>query len=222
MPDAIHLEGADLFQDLDDFRLDAYTPFSDLESSLARLVCFLTAAMEESGHRVRAIEKSVYEIEFADGRKLKFTTDREIGKDRQDLELIGLDHTLVQELLDRYKRVPVEAIGVAVQSDHAPDGVVSLWFVESHGKAGERKGTVQAVAVDPTGQRLPLLERAVENVFHYASAEPTLSLDARLAVLRRDLEPMLYRDLQHRGVVAEEMGFSSELVGWIEVSSLNV
>ena len=101
---------------------------------------FLTAAMEESGHRVRAIEKSVYEIEFADGRKLKVTTDREIGKDRQDLELMGLDHPLVQELLGRYKRVPAEAIGVAVQADQAPAGVVSLWFVESHGKAGERKG----------------------------------------------------------------------------------
>ncbi len=209
----------DLFQDLDDFRLDDYKPFSDLESSLARLVRFLTAAMEESGHRVRVIEKSVYEIEFADGRKLQFTSDRENGKDRQDLELIGLDHPLVQELLDRYKRVPMEVIGVAVQADHTPDGVVSLWFVESHGKGGERKGNVQAVAVEPAGQRLPHLEHAVEKVFHYAPAEPMLSLDARLAVFKRDLEPMLYRDLQHRGVVAEGMGFSSELIGWIEVRS---
>src|ERR1039457_6282501 len=75
----------DLFQDLDDFRLDDYKPFSDVESSLARLIRFLSAAMEESGHRVRAIEKSVYEIEFADGRKLNVTTDRDLAKDRQDL-----------------------------------------------------------------------------------------------------------------------------------------
>jgi hypothetical protein len=184
---------------------------------LARLVRFLTAAMEESGHRVRAIEKSVYEIEFADGRKLKVTTDREIGKDRQDLELMGLDHPLVQELLGRYKRVPAEAIGVAVQADQAPAGVVSLWFVESHGKAGERKGNVQAMAVDLDGQRLPHLERALEKVFHHAPAEPSLTLDARLAVLKKDLEPMPYRDLPHRGVVVEGMGFSSDLIGWIEV-----
>lgn len=98
--------------------------------------------------------------------------------------------------------------------------MVSLWFVEIHGKVGERKGNVQAVAVDSAGQRIPHLERAVEKVFHYAPAEPTLSLDARLAVLKRDLEPMLYRDLQHRGVVAEGMGSSSELIGWIEVRSV--
>lgn len=207
----------DLFQDLDDFRLDDYTPFSDVESSLARLVRFLTAAMEESGHRIRTIEKGVYEIEFADGHKLKFTTDRELAKDRQELELMGLDHPLAQELLGRYKRVPAEAIGVAVQADDTPAGVMSLWFVESHGKAGERKGNVQALAVDLDGQRLPQMERAVEKVFHQAAAEPSLTMDVRLAVLKKDLEPMLNRDLQRRGVVADEMGFSSELIGWIEI-----
>ncbi len=92
-----------------------------------------------------------------------------------------------------------------------------MWFVESHGKAGERKGNVQAMAVDLGGQRLPHMERVVEKVFHQAPAEPSLTLDARLAILKKDLEPMLYRDLQHRGVVAEGMGFSSELIGWIEV-----
>jgi hypothetical protein len=208
----------DLFQDLDDFRLDDYTPFSDVESSLARLVRFLTAAMEESGHRIRTIEKGVYEVEFADGRKLKFTTDRELAKDRQELELMGLDHPLAQELLGRYKRVPSEAIGVAVQADDTPAGVMSLWFVESHGKAGERKGNVQALAVDLDGQRLPQMERAVEKVFHQAAAEPSLTMDVRLAVLKKDLEPMLNRDLQHRGVVADGMGFSSELIGWIELT----
>jgi hypothetical protein len=209
----------DLFQDLDDFRLDDYQPFSDVESSLTRLIQFLTAAMEESGHRVRTIEKGVYEIEFADGKKLKITTDREIGKDRQDLELMGLDHPLVQELLSRYKRVPAEGIGVAVQADHLPAGILSLWFVESHGKAGERKGYVQALAVDPDGQRLPHLERAVEKVFHQEPTEPMLLLDARLGILKKDLEPMLSRDLQHRGIVADGMGFSSELIGWIELCS---
>jgi hypothetical protein len=80
-----------------------------------------------------------------------FTTDRELAKDRQGLELMGLDHPLAQELLGRYKRVPAEAIGVAVQADDTPAGVMSLWFVESHGKAGERKGNVQAMAVDLDG-----------------------------------------------------------------------
>jgi hypothetical protein len=113
--------------------------------------------------------------------------------------------------------VPAEAIGAAVQADDTTAGVVSLWFVESHGKAGERKGNVQAMAVDLDGQRLPQMERAVDKIFHQAPAEPSLTLDERLAVLKKNLEPMLSRDLQHRGVVAEGMGFSSELIGWIEM-----
>ena len=77
--------------------------------------------------------------------------------------------------------------------------------------------SVQAMAVDPDGQRLPQMERAVEKVFHRAPAEPSLTLDERLAILKKDLEPMLSRDLQHRGVVVDGMGFSSELIGWIEL-----
>jgi hypothetical protein len=50
-----------------------------------------------------------------------------------------------------------------------------------------------------------------------AGAEPTPSLDARLTILKTDLEHMLYRDLQHRGVVPDGMGFSSQLIGWIEM-----
>lgn len=208
----------DLFQDLDDFRFDDYKPLSDVESGLARLIRFITAAMDESGHRIRAIESKVYEIDFADGRRRKITTDREIAKDRQDLELIGLDHQLVQELLDRYKRVPAEAIGVAIQADHIPPGIVSMWFVEKHGTAGERKDNVQAIAADPDGQRLPHLEREVEKMFHHTPVESSLTLDARRARLTKDLEPMLYRDLQHRGVIADGIGFSSKLIGWVEVN----
>ena len=108
------------------------------------------------------------------------------------MELIGLDHPLAQELLDRYKRVPAEAIGVAVKADDATAGVVSLWFVESHGKAGERKGNVQAMAAGLDGQRLPQMERAVEKVFHHVPAEPSLTLDKRLAILKRNLEPSAF------------------------------
>lgn len=60
---------------------------------------------------------------------------------------------------------------------------------------------------------------AVEKVFHQAKAyEPSLTLSERLEILKKDLEPMLYRDLQHRGVVTDAARFSPELIGWIEVA----
>jgi hypothetical protein len=53
------------------------------------------------------------------------------------------------------------------------------------------------------GQRLPQMERAVEKIFHKAPAEPSLTLDERLAILKKDLEPMLSREIQHRWVVVD-------------------
>jgi hypothetical protein len=43
----------DLFQDLDDFRLDDYKPFSDVKSSMERLVHFVSesASCATRGHR---------------------------------------------------------------------------------------------------------------------------------------------------------------------------
>lgn len=208
----------DLFQDLEDFRLDDYSQFSDVDSSLARLVRFLSAAMEDAGNRVRHLGGALYEIEFADGRRQSFTTDRESGKERSDLELLGLDHPVMQELLGRFKRVPADGLGVCVKSDEMPSGVVSVWFVETHGKAGERRANVLVVAVDRHGQRIPQLERSLERLFDATPAQPEIPANLRGMLMKNYLEPMLYRDLQHRGAVSDSTGFSSQLIVWIEVN----
>jgi hypothetical protein len=106
----------DLFQDLDDFRLDDYKPFADVEPGMKRLVRFLSEAMAADGQQFREAGESVYEIVFSDGRTLRLTTSREKAKDDADLELIGLDHPLVQDLIGRFRRVPAEALGSVVRA----------------------------------------------------------------------------------------------------------
>jgi hypothetical protein len=51
----------DLFQDLEGFSLDDYKPFSDVSSSLQRLVRFLSAAVVDRGHRLVKIDDETYE-----------------------------------------------------------------------------------------------------------------------------------------------------------------
>ena len=208
----------DLFQDLEGFRLDDYEQFSDVQASLMRLVRFLSTAMEQEGHRFRTTEDGLYEIEFSDGRRTRFTTNREASKDQPDIELLGLDHPIVHELLDRYKRVPAEALGVSVKPEHVAPGIIAAWSLETHGKQGERKTSVQIVAADREGQRLPHLERVVDRAFQLPASQPTLAFDTRMAIFRHDLEPMLHRDLKHRGVVPEGATFASTLITWIEIS----
>lgn len=207
----------DLFQDLDDFRLDDYKPFTDIESSMNRLVRFLSEAMAADGHQFRKSGESVYEVIFSDGRSTKLTTDRDKAKEDATLELVGLDHPLVQDLLDRFRRVPAEALGAAVKSEHDDQGVLSLWHVESNGGRGEIRSHLQPIAVDTTGQREQALERSVDVSFTYAAGTPARTLDDRLQLLKNSIEPMLHREIVQRGLDTEHSAFSWELIGWIEI-----
>jgi hypothetical protein len=64
---------------------------------------------------------------------------------------------------------------------------------------------------------MPRLERLGEAVLRYPPASPALNTSERVRILREYLEPMLSRELQHSGVVKDGEGFSTRLVGWVEV-----
>jgi len=42
-------------------------------------------------------------------------------------------------------------------------------------------------------------------------------VDKKLSVLRNTLEPMLQRELEHRGFDRVKHGFEAKLVGWVEL-----
>ena len=208
----------DLFQDLDDFRLDDYKPFADLDSSMERLVRFLSTALRDGGHEWIDLGGAMYEVRFQDGQFVKLTTNRELAKDQPDVGLIGLDHPLVQNLVMRLQSFPPEGIGSSVQSPNGTPATVSLWKVQSHGKAGETRSGLQPIAVDGNGQRQTSLERSLDRLFEMPSAFPVRTADQRLALLRETIEPMLQREVLQRGIAAGRTGFSSEIIGWIEVN----
>ena len=81
-----------MFQDLDDFCMGGYVPLSDVESGMARPVEFLSAAARDAGGSFRNIGSELYELLSADGRIIRFTTNRETVKDDSRLELPWIDH----------------------------------------------------------------------------------------------------------------------------------
>jgi hypothetical protein len=90
----------DLFQDLQGFSLDDYKPFSDVSSSLQRLVHFMSAAVADRQQKLIQIDDETYDLVTMEGtRRARFTLNREIANDQDDLQLLGLDHPIVQEEL---------------------------------------------------------------------------------------------------------------------------
>ena len=137
-----------------------------------------------------------------------------------NVELMGLDHPLVQEELGRWRIVPPEDIGIAVAADVDFPVMLSLWMVEASGKNGERRVVVQPIAVKADGTRVPAVERQYERYLQAPTATPKFSADKRLDLFSRIVEPTLQRELKHKGTANGDDSYSAELSGYVEVVNL--
>jgi hypothetical protein len=208
----------DLFQDLDGFSLDDYRPFSDVRSSLDRLLRFLSAAVADRHQKLIMIDDETYDFVTVDGaRRIRFTLSRDVATSRDDVELLGLDHPLVHEELGRWRNVPPEEIGIAVSANTDALVLLSLWMVEASVGKGERRTVVQPIAVKPDGTRVPAIERQCERYLQAPVAAPAFLPDQRLDLFARTVEPTLQRELKHKGTASGDGSYSADLIGYVEI-----
>lgn len=208
----------DLFQDLQGFSLDDYKPFSDVSSSLQRLVHFMSAAVTDRQQKLIQIDSETYDLVTVEGtRRAHFTLNREIANDQDDLQLLGLDHPIVQEELGRWRSLPPEDVGIAVGGDVGETVLLSLWMVEASTSNGERRVVLQPIAVKKDGTRVPAVERQCERYLSAPAATPQFSADDRLDLFSKAVEPTLQRELKHKGAANGDGSYSAELVGYVEV-----
>jgi len=210
---------SDLFQDLEGFNLDDYKPFEDVTGDLERLVSFLRRGVEGSLRSITQDGPGAYAVvDSRTGATTRFTIDRDAAKDSESLDLLGLDHPLVQEVLQQYRDLAPDQLGAAVRGNGHEPAVLTWWSVEAHGRSGERRFYVRQVAVSRNGQRLPQLDAQAEAAFSLPPAEPQLDVQTRSTFLKQHIEPMLHRDLEHNGLIPAGGGFSAKLIAWVEIA----
>ena len=208
----------DLFQDLDGFCLDDYKPFSDVSSSMDRLVSFLGAAVADRQQRIVQVDDQIYDLVTLDGvRRARFTLNRDTATQSDDMDLLGLDHPLVQEELGRWRSLPPEELGISVSGDDPEPVLLSFWLVEASTGKGDRKVMVQPIAVTREGTRIPVVERQGDSFFNATPSKPQLSFEQSIALFRHAVEPTLHRELKHKGATKGEGSYSLELIGYVEI-----
>ena len=75
------------------------------------------------------------------------------------------------------------------------------------------------IAVDNEGKRLAAWERHPENIWHaQPSSRSGADPEKMLSLLSEKLEPILQRELEHRGLAEGSRGFESKLIGWVEAT----
>ena len=90
-------------------------------------------------------------------------------------------------------------------------------MVEASTGNGERRVTVQPIAVRPDGSRVPTVERQCDKYLQAATAMPATSVEKRLEFFTSIVEPTLQRELKHKGAAAGAGSYSAELVGYVEI-----
>lgn len=208
----------DLFQDLEGFSLDDYKPLSDISGGMDRLVRFLSAALLDRQQRLVKIDDETFEQVTADGTKIiRFTLNRDTATSRDDLELLGLDHPLMQEEFGRWRSLPPEELGLAIEADVEEPILLSFWLVETSTGNTERRIAVQPIAVKQDGTRVPAAERLSERYLQAPPAAPRLNTEHRLDFFNRIVEPTLQRELKQRGSANGDGSYHAELIGYVEL-----
>lgn len=208
----------DLFQDLEGFSLDDYKPFSDVTSSLDRLVRFVSSAVVDRQQRLVKVDNDTFDLMTQDGVcRSRFTLNRDLATSNDSIELMGLDHPLVQEEIGRWRSLPPEDVGIAVEGDIGETVLLSFWMVEASTGNGDRRVVMQPIAVKQDGTRVPAVERQCERYLHAQTTTPVYSPEQRLEIFLQIVEPTLQRELKHKGTANGDGSYSAELIGYVEI-----
>lgn len=207
---------SELFQDLEGFSLDDYRPFANIHPAVERLVAFLTAHLASEGLQVIPLDQGIHAIRNANGDVvLRFTMNRELAQGVDDVDLMGLDHPLIERAIERWKALPPEECGACVASD-GQAAILTWWNIERHGKGGETRRSVQPLAIGSDGKRAAALEATAVSYFQRPPSVPHSDPATRLRLLHEEIEPTLQRELQHQNAGAWDGAFTSNLIAWLE------
>ena len=207
----------ELFQDLDRFSLENYKPLANIDESKARIMEFVRSGVEYSGGSFRTIDELRFEItEDANSAPMLCTLDRDLAQQQEQLELIGIDHPLVNRLLSRWRSAEPSILGAAAAVGVGKPVALSLWLVHSFGARQDAGSHLVPIAVDGTGKRVPSVEKQYRDYFQASAGPPQFQPNQRVALLHEHIEPMLQRELGHRGIAKPDKGYSTEMLVWIE------
>jgi len=209
----------ELFQDLDGFSLDDYKPLSDIDGSKARILTFLQSASVAEGGSFRPIDEHRFAFSL-DGfsQEKTCTLNRDLAQLDDTVELLGIDHPVMNHLLQKWRSAPPESAGAVAKVNLEKKAVHTLWSILAFGKASDSSAYIIPLAVDSDGKRIPTVEKQYQRCFSASSDQPIFTEEVRLRLMAEFIEPTLQRELRHRGIASPDKGYSADLIGWIEMN----
>lgn len=208
----------ELFQDLDGFRLEDYKAMGNPEEGMVALVRFMGDAAKAEGETFASRGENLFAwIDKDTQTETLLTTQRELSMQKENVQLLGIDHPLVAAYLRTFRELLPEELGLCVQSPDGTEGILAAWAVEARGDKGQVKRLIITLGVDGDGKRHVAWERQPEKLWRSPVSNGSgKQAEQRVAILRNVLEPMLQREIEHRGLGKANRGFEAKLIAWVE------
>ena len=208
----------ELFQDLDRFSLDEYNPLADIGESKSRILEFLTQALpEEKGYLKHLDEKRFTVTINATATPVCCTLDRDLSQENDSLELMGIDHPIINTLIQRYQTIFPAFLGATAKTCLGYPAVLTIWLVHSFGTGSDKGSHIIPIAVNTDGKRIPSVEKQYQNCFSAPSGKILFQPERRSQILQEYVEPTLQRELLHRSIASPEKGYTTNLLAWLEI-----
>ncbi|MES9821848.1 MAG: SNF2-related protein [Candidatus Thiodiazotropha sp.] len=205
----------ELFQDLDRFSLDDYAPLADTSEAMQRLVEFVAkAASLEGGVLEQGAENAYWLYDNQRQTRSAFVTDRDEANEDDSVELVGLDHPIISQMMETWRDCPSDQLSVAVISPDGQTGALGIWLVETHDEKGKAVRSIIKLGMKHDGHRVPGWERQVN---HLLAATPGVQGGSSSPEMLKSMESLLDREIRHRWVASEGQPYSARLIGWVSV-----
>ncbi|SMC55242.1 Helicase conserved C-terminal domain-containing protein [Desulfocicer vacuolatum DSM 3385] len=209
----------ELFQELDSFSLDEYKPLANIDDSKSRIIRFLEqVAQKNKGKLIHMDDKRFKMLVRENESPVICTLDRELIQEDDTLELMGLDHPIMNQLIQQCKDYPATILGATADMGLGYPAVLTVWLIQSFGKGKEAVSHVIPIAVNSDGKRIPSVEKQYRSCFFTSPGKLSFSAKNRLSILNDHIEPTLQKELRHRAIATPEKGYSSELLAWVELA----
>lgn len=208
----------ELFQDLEGFSLDEYTPLADIENDKKRILNFVSVAVNAEGGAFEKVGSDRYKVVFDDESKQKiYTLNRELAQRDEEVDLLGVDHPEVARLLRGWEDMSPEKMGASVSFGVGQIAIITVWYIRIYEEGKDSSAYIIPIATDKNGKRLPSLEKRYDKVIRKASPRPRLLDEGmRTYLLEEQIEPILVREIKYRNLTLPGGGYSPRLLAWVE------
>jgi len=213
----------ELFQDLDRFNLGEYHKFDDEGRGMQRLISFVTRALRLLGQEFKKEDTSRWSLIQAGKQPVYFTSDRDRALQDEKLELLGLEHIFISRIMQKCLELGENSRGLIGKLEGIPNGgILTTWKIQTQNKDGHSTNHIIRLAITIDGNRAPWLEKLESRLLGIRAIDDSIVLNkfkAFTANLKSRINEMLHRELIYKGIITEEMSYSSTLLAFLGIEN---